>query len=258
MRPPLPALTLALGLLAPALPGPARADDDPPPLEQAQEHIDEGEALFRAGRHAAAARRLLAAEEVLLDAEEEVPPALYWSLARCYDQQGQLEAAMRYYAKFLGLVDASATELKRSVARARDAIERLRARLEQTSLQFEVEPDGAEVRMDRRVLGTTPLDPVQVTPGPHQVTVWAEGYEPASVDLEVAAGTTVPVVLRLVPEEEPAPPPAETGSGTSALLWWVGGGVAVLAAGAVVGVVLLTQEPEPDTYQVPAPVVVGR
>jgi len=256
-----PSAALLLALAA-SLPLPARAAGPAASARSlARDKTTEGDDLLRAGRYADAGRRFLAAEEALLTAEVEVPPDLYRLLARCYDLQGQPAAAMRYYARYLGLVDASSKDAREHVKLAREALVRLRARLEQTSLRFDVSPDGTEVRVDRRVIGTTPLDPLTVTPGPHQVTLWAEGHQPASLDLEVAAGTSVPVVVTLVPEAPPGPgtaaaEPQESSGG--ALLWWVGAGAAVLAAGTVVGVVLLMQEPEPDTYGVPAPVVVAR
>ena len=167
---------------------------------------------------------------------------------------------MRYYAKYLGLVDAGRPGAASAVRQARDALTRLRSRLDQTALRFEVSPEETEVRLDRRELGRAPAEPVAVSPGPHQVTLWAEGYEPQSLDVEVAAGTTVPVVATLVRPPPPAPVQPAAGPETSAdsTAWWLAGGAALLAAGTAAAVLLLAAEPEPDRYELGALTGVGR
>ena len=208
---------------------------------------NDGVKAFKAHDYEQALEKLRAAEAVYERAEMEIPITLLHALGRSYDQLGQIVAALRYHKQFLGRVDRADERLADAVKRADQAVERLETQLARTMLTFEIEPDGAEVRVDRRAVGKAPLDPVQVNPGPHQVTLWAEGHEPASVNVEVAAGASVPVVVKLVPEAK-EPEVIVVAAEDSTMTWWlIGGGVAAVAAGGTVAVLLLTaEEPEPE------------
>jgi len=209
----------------------------------------EGIRLFKDHQYEPALDKLRAAEAVYERAELAVPISLLNALGRAYDQLGQIVAALRYKKKFLGRVDRSDARLADVIKRADQAVERLETQLARTMLTFEIEPDGAEVRVDRRAVGKAPLDAVQVTPGPHQVTLWAEGHEPASVNVEVAAGASVPVVVTLVPEADETP--VVVVQEESSMKWWlVGGGVVAAAAVGTVALLLLTAEEPPPEHKV--------
>jgi len=235
----------------------APAEPAADPADVAREHAQKGVALYRQDNYGDAVGHLVAAEKVLVVANLEVPALIYAAMARCYDQLGQATAAMRYYTRFLSVVDAADESLAETVRRAHQAKKRLQTLLDNTALRFEVDPDGAEVRIDRRSAGVTPLDPVKVPPGPHQVTFWARGYEPNSVDVDVAAGATVPVVVTLTRKQKPVqptpapqpPPPPPPPAGVS-WVWWAGGGAAAVAVVATVTAVLLWPEEAPDTHGV--------
>ena len=128
-----------------------------------------------------------------------VPAALYRSMARCYDQLGRITPALSYYRRFLALANRRDPYQRRAMGEVKQAASRLQTLFDRTGLRLEVRPDGTEVRIDRREMGRTPLEIVHVTPGAHQVTFWAEGYRPASINVEVAAGSVVPVVVELRP-----------------------------------------------------------
>ncbi|MBM4321849.1 MAG: PEGA domain-containing protein [Deltaproteobacteria bacterium] len=136
----------------------------------AQQYIKLGEDLFRQRNHAEAVESFLRAESTLEKAELDVPVVLYRSIARCYDQLGQILAALANYKKFLALSQPTSDQLVRAIREAKDAEARLQRLLDRTSIQLEVKPDGAEVRIDQQVVGRTPLKPLKVAPGPHQVT----------------------------------------------------------------------------------------
>lgn len=210
----------------------------------------EGVKLFKGHDYEQALEKLRAAEAVYERAEMEVPITLLHALGRSYDQMGQIVAALRYHKKFLGRVDRADERLADATKRAEQAVERLETQLARTMLTFEIEPDGAEVRVDRRAVGKAPLDPVQVNPGPHQVTLWAEGHEPASVNVEVAAGASVPVVLKLVPEAK-EPEVIVVAAEDSPMTWWLlGGGVAAAAVAGTIALLLLSEDDPPPEHKV--------
>jgi hypothetical protein len=67
---------------------------------------------------------------------------------------------------------------------------RLTARLEPASVRLRVVADvpGANVFLDRRFLGTTPLEARDLSPGSHRLNVSADGYEMYAETLELGAG----------------------------------------------------------------------
>jgi len=249
VRAPLLLLAGSLGLPCPAE---AQGGEDAIHAE-ARTHATEGQRLFEAKDYEAAVGELRAAEAVYDQAEMEVPVTLVRLLARSYDQLVQPVPALAYYKRFLARADGfparadgSDPRLKEAVQRAKRDAARLQELVDQTVLTFEVEPDGTEVRLGRRVLGTTPLDPVKVSPGPHQVTLQKEGYRPYALVAEVRPGGAFPVMVMLV--REPPPPervvvvverPGFLSRGLSGLRdsgqAWAAAALATAAVGAAVG-----------------------
>jgi len=66
------------------------------------------------------------------------------------------------------------------------------------TLEVRSDPSGAQVYLDGRYLGLTPLVS-SVAPGRHQVEVRKEGYEPYKVSVRLNPGERVRVYARLVP-----------------------------------------------------------
>ena len=67
---------------------------------------------------------------------------------------------------------------------------RLTARLEPESIRLRVVADvpGANVFLDRKFLGTTPVEARDLSPGSHRLNVSADGYEMYAETLELGAG----------------------------------------------------------------------
>jgi hypothetical protein len=84
-------------------------------------------------------------------------------------------------------------EMQVQVLPGREA--RVVARLEAEAPRLRVESDvpGAQVFLDRKAVGTAPLE-IEVTPGPHRLNVSAEGYEMFAEDLDLASGRREVVV----------------------------------------------------------------
>lgn len=66
----------------------------------------------------------------------------------------------------------------------------VKAKLELLAASLRVESDvpGATVFLDRNYVGTTPVDIKEVSPGEHQLTVSADGYDMYAEDLSVSSG----------------------------------------------------------------------
>jgi hypothetical protein len=57
------------------------------------------------------------------------------------------------------------------------------------TLRVDADVPGANVFLDRRFLGTTPVETRELEPGPHRLNVSAEGYEMHAETIELAAGS---------------------------------------------------------------------
>jgi hypothetical protein len=62
------------------------------------------------------------------------------------------------------------------------------------TLRVDADVPGANVFLDRKFLGTTPVETRDFTPGPHRLNVSAEGYEMYGESVELAAGPNEVVV----------------------------------------------------------------
>jgi TonB family protein len=77
---------------------------------------------------------------------------------------------------------------------------------------FVSSPPGATVTVDGKAVGTTPLRGLKLAPGKRQVEIALDGHEPWGTTLDVTAGTTgsVDVRLRARPVPTPTPEPVDT------------------------------------------------
>jgi len=247
------ALALA-GLLLAALPAEARRGSKSrarkKAMATAQRYVQVGEDQFRLGDFGDAVVSFDRAIEALEAAGLEVPPLLHRSLARAHDHEGQVVTAIDYYRRFLDGTEEDARRLAKARKEAGNAIRRLEGLLDRTALKVEVRPEGAAVEIDGAEAGRTPLALVKVKPGRHRVTLSAVGHVPVTLEVEVAAGATAPVLVVLEPaaqpalppppeppEPEPAPPPPPPDEEPG--LPWGGIGLGALAAGLGVGAALL-------------------
>jgi tetratricopeptide (TPR) repeat protein len=73
-------------------------------------------------------------------------------------------------------------------------------------LRIEVDVPGAEVRIDGRAIGLSPIDlPVGLPAGSHRVEISRPGYEPLDRTIEVAPGTEAAISFDLVRQANPPP-----------------------------------------------------
>ncbi len=69
-----------------------------------------------------------------------------------------------------------------------------RAEAAETTLRVDADVPGANVFLDRKFLGTTPVETRDFEPGPHRLNVSAEGYEMYGESVELTAGPNEVVV----------------------------------------------------------------
>ena len=69
--------------------------------------------------------------------------------------------------------------------------------LESSTIEFETRPPGAEVYVDGRNLGATPLSSLDISPGSHTIRFISEGYREWTTVVEVVSGQSIRVAASL-------------------------------------------------------------
>src|SRR6187431_755516 len=219
-----------------AAPKPA-APPDKKTKDQARKAYGEGEKAYAAGDFSAAYTGFSKANDLIPSAQ-----ASYWA-TKSLDQGGKSDDAINGYEALLADPNSSKIgEDKLADARARLAA--LKASLVGEVTVSTAAP-GAVLLVDGAPQ-TGPLPAVlKLSPGPHKLTLSAEGYEPKELDLQVQAGTKVQQSIEMVPKTPPPvapvavaavvappPPPPEKHSKVPAYVT-----LGIAAGGAIVGTV---------------------
>ena len=180
---------LVLGFVGlPSIAASAQSDSD---REQAIVHFNAGNEAFSRGNTHEAYREYRTA----------------WQLNRAFDiacnlgraeaELGKLIESAQHLTYCLDNFSASPQPHVR-VARQKYAELFATVKAQVSSLELTVEPDGAEVSVDGKPVGTTPLSrPVYLMPGTHRIEVNMPGYRELTRQVPAAAGETRELSLRL-------------------------------------------------------------
>ncbi len=183
----------------PSSAAPAAAPPDKKTKDLARKAYGEGEKAYAAGDFSAAYTGYSKANELIPSAH-----AAYWA-AKSLDQGGKSEDAIKGYEALLA--DPGSTKIGEE--KLSDAHTRL-ATLKAAQI--------GEVTVSSAALGTVLLvdgapqpgplpTTLKLAPGPHKLTLTAEGYDAKELDLQVQAGTKVEQNVELAPHVAPPPPP---------------------------------------------------
>lgn len=224
------AILLVLVLVGPSA---VRAQDAPqvaPPVEDARTLFQRGQAAYAQGDYDASIAHWSRAFEI------DQRPLLQFNLSQAYERLGRLEEAITALQFYLDHSDPS--DEHQADARARLAS--LRERLGRTRVQIVGGPEGATILIDGEDRGRTPRpDPIQVTPGSHQVLVRMSGQTDFTSSVVVPAGQTVEVQVRMTPAAAAAAPSG--GEAPIGPIVLMAGGAAIAIVGAILGGVALSQ-----------------
>lgn len=188
------------GILAPI---PANAADT---AQQAEELFQRGKALYKSGKKQEAYEALAAA----------------WALKKSHDiaanlgsaelALGRARDASEHFAYCVRTFPATGS--KKQLATVKKLFDEARSQVGALSVKANVE--GAEVLVDGRAVGRTPLeDEVFVEPGSRTIEAKLAGYEAARANVQVTKGLSQQVTLTLTASpppsgaaQKPAPPSA--------------------------------------------------
>lgn len=220
----------------------APATNDAPAKMRAQGLLSEGTAAYGRGDYATALEKFTAAYQIFPS------PKLWFNIGQANRDLGRPVEAVAAFDRFLRDAGDAPPE---TLAEARRSAAELKTKLGQ--IQVICATDGAEVTVDGKQIGSTPLgEMVWTTPGRHQVAVQHEGFSPAIEDVAVLPGKASTITFDLRPIDLRAPNPNGDGAivGTTAqnedkpvyrnAWFWVAAGV-VIAAGVAAGVLIASR-----------------
>ena len=180
---------ILLSLLAQIAPPAA----DPQARTQAQRLLTEGSALYEKGDYAGALEKFNAAYAAYPS------PKLLFNIGQADRDLSRPVEAMEAFEKFLASETDASPE---TTADARNAVAELRDKLGQ--IRLDCETPGAEVSVDGRSVGLTPLpDLIWATPGRHLIAASHPNATPVIEKVDVTAGSVGTVTLRLGPPAIP-------------------------------------------------------
>jgi hypothetical protein len=217
--------------------------DDAKAKTQAQALLSEGTAAYGRGDYATALDKFTAAYKIFPS------PKLWFNIGQANRDLGRPVDAVAAFDRFLREAGDVTPE---TLAEARRSAAELKTKLGQIKLTCAT--DGAEVTVDGKQVGSTPLgEMIWTTPGRHQVAVQHEGFSPAIEDVVVETGKAATVNIELRPIDlrlaNRTAAGALVGGGADTARkpvyrrpwFWVAVGV-VVAAGAATAIILATRD----------------
>ncbi len=246
----------------------AQSDED---IESARALLADGDRLIERGERQQRRRRERRARvsyeralERYQRAYDLVPKAtIFYAIAGAEEKLGRYLDAVEHFQRVVSEVDDA--DLRE---RASERIEQLLPRI--ASIALTVEPAGAEISVDRRLVGQAPLSrPIYLAPGNHVITITANGYTPYEANITVGTGdheqrdvelVEVPIrVMRPKPAEEardpepvvndvaPRPPNAPRPPSKMPLFLGTSATIAVATGATVFGFLALSESRDLDT-----------
>lgn len=194
-----PAAVLVLGCLF-CLAQEAWAQE-PGDKDKAKEHFLKGKSLVEQGAYEKAIVELKTSYDL------NPLPLVIYNIAVSYDKLHRYAAALTYYLKFLaegGKIPAKTrSKVDERVENARNFV---------GLMKIEVNPYGADVRIDGEAPFLTPEGELYLDAGKHGIKITLEGHESVEEEFKVISGETLELAYTLSPVEtkieEGAGPPA--------------------------------------------------
>jgi tetratricopeptide (TPR) repeat protein len=178
---------------------PAPVDDEQ--MTAAQEQFDRGVTRYEAGDLAEALAAFQRAYEL------EPHPHLHYNIGVVQLDMGEHAAATRSLTRYLEEGGATVDPQRRSEVESR--LEALAPKIGRLTVRCNVE--GAEVRVDGELVGTTPLaDTLVVDPGTRRVEVTAAGYLRSVESIALAGGQELTLSAVLVQRPAATQPTRDT------------------------------------------------
>jgi hypothetical protein len=166
-------------------------------LEKAEEHFRKAEELVAEGACDKAVVELKKSYEL-----NPAPVALY-NIAVCYDQLHMYADAIVYFNLYLAKSEGGDEEKAALVKERIDGLKKFIG-----TLKLHVNVEGADVLIDGKPAGKTPLGDVPVETGDHEITVRKTGYGEVKENITIVSGETTEITVEAVKDKEAGAGPA--------------------------------------------------
>lgn len=193
---------------------------------EAGKHFQRGVALFNEADYAGALVEFKKANELAPN------PAVLFNIGQTQYQLRSYAAALTTFERFLAEAPPSAEHR----SEAQSSLETLKSRVGKVDIAA---TEGSEIAIDDESVGTAPLAPVVVSVGKRRITATKDGRTSAPKFVEVSAGETAKVDLKVASESATpttgsvnvAPPAEETKkSSVLPIVLFAGAGAAAVTA----------------------------
>jgi hypothetical protein len=132
-------------------------------------------------------------------------PSIRFNQAKCEEQLGDVQAALRFYRTYL--FDVPDTVDREAVTKSMIVLERKLSRLNVQQLMVVVDPRDAVITVDGKRLGPSPAF-VELGPGDHHLVLEREGLETVSRSFMMSTQKSMDLTFTMQPP--PPPPPVLT------------------------------------------------
>ena len=225
-----PSVVSAQQATAEAATGEGGAPEDAEAARRARARFLEGMEHFEARRYRPAIHQFELAAELVPSAD------LWFNIARAHEELGEHEPAIEHYRRYLrDRVDPpDKAQVERRIASLEQQLEAARRAASERpttgTLRVTANVEGAEVHLDDRAIGQTPLTaPVSLAPGRHRLRLERDGYVPFRSEVRVETGLVTAAYADLLPATRYR---AIRGRRVAT---WIAGGLAVAGVGAAIG-----------------------
>jgi hypothetical protein len=208
---------------------------------EAREHFKRGTTLYDEADYRGALAEFKRAYEILPN------PTVLFNIGQAYYQLNEYVNALETFEKYLETKDPSGASRR---ALATKELDELKRRVTKVEIQTNVE--GASLAVDDEPIGTSPRT-LLVAIGRRRISATLAGHRPATKTVDLASGSSPPIVLELV-EDKPEPPrveatpePPPKSAKPGPLVWGAFGvGAVGLVTGSVFGVLALNNKSSLD------------
>jgi hypothetical protein len=186
------AMALAAGILAAARPSVAQAQPDAAAANEAKLHFKNGLALFNEKAY----------EKAIVEFNESYRlypfDKVLYNIALCYDNSHAYADALTYYMMYMDKAKKMSTKMMKAISRRIEELSLYVGLLEVRSSE-----PGAEIILDGKTVGETPVLSLTTEIGEHDLIVRKEGFSPFTQKVTVVSGGTTTVDATLFKEVIP-------------------------------------------------------
>ncbi len=188
-------MMLGVVLIAALSAGPQEAASEAD-AAQAKAAFEAGKKLYKQAKYAEAVVKFDEAYKA------RPHPAIFFNIAKCHEQLGDVAKALRNYRDYLRLLPQAEDKVA-----VQDSVANLERKLREKGVQqvlIFAEPASAKIEVDGKGVGVSPAS-VELAAGQHALTVSADGFTTVERSFTVSLAKSSELTVALTPKAEQTP-----------------------------------------------------